>query len=125
MDLRLIYKAGNGLEAVDKVSHDFQVLNNHDSTGFKLILMDCNMPVMDGYEATRSIRDMIGSRGAAQPLIIAITGHTENMYLEHASKSGMDQVLQKPPDINVLAKVLLDLGLISEFKYMQVTNKPL
>ena len=66
------------------------------------------MPVMDGYEATTSIRDMMHKRGAKQPLIIAITGHTENMYLEHAHKSGMDQVLQKPPDINVLAKVLLD-----------------
>ena len=44
---------------------------------FDLILMDCNMPVMDGYDACHNIRQFLYSRNIPQPLIIAVTGHSE------------------------------------------------
>ncbi len=68
--------------------------------------MDCQMPFMDGYEATDKIRDFIYNQGAPQPIISAVTGHTEQAYIERAINAGMNQVLSKPVSIEVL-KVLL------------------
>ena len=48
------------------------------------------MPFMDGYEATRQIRQLMKNFGAKQPIISAITGHTEPSYVETAFKSGMN-----------------------------------
>ena len=59
------------------------------------------MPFMDGYEATKQIRQHIKNGGAKQPIISAITGHTEPSYVETAFKSGMNQVLSKPLDIEL------------------------
>ena len=64
------------------------------------------MPFMDGYEATDKIRDFIYNQGAPQPIISAVTGHTEQAYIERAINAGMNQVLSKPVSIEVL-KVLL------------------
>jgi len=62
--------------------------------------MDCNMPFMDGYEATQKIRSFFSSNemGGAQPLIVAVTGHTEQPYLDRCIKCGMDKALSKPID---------------------------
>ena len=58
--------------------------------------MDCNMPVMDGYDATEEIREYLYARKLKQPLIIATTGHCEPEYVSRAIRAGMNQVLSKP-----------------------------
>ncbi len=63
---------------------------------FSLILMDCNMPVMDGYLATQIIREIYFSFGIPQPIIIACTGHCEKEYIKKALEAGMNQILSKP-----------------------------
>jgi CheY-like chemotaxis protein len=50
------------------------------------------MPILDGYEATKQIRDYIHSQGLPQPVIIAITGHTEDSYVRKAYSSGMNGI---------------------------------
>jgi len=73
--------------------------------------MDCNMPFLDGYEATRQIRKLCLANGISrenQPLIIAITGHVEDEYVQKALTSGMDRVFQKPLSVHELAAVLLE-----------------
>ena len=65
---------------------------------------------MDGYEATRQIRKFIKNAGAKQPIISAITGHTEPSYVETAFKSGMNQVLSKPINIELCKLVLKKTG---------------
>ena len=63
---------------------------------YGLIIMDCSMPFMDGYEATKKIRKYLHKKGLKQPVIAAITGHTEQSYIRRAIKSGMNQVICKP-----------------------------
>lgn len=85
--------AKNGKEALQKVK---DTTERNGFCSYSLILMDCNMPHMDGYEATARIRDYLHEQGLVQPIISAVTGHTEQMYVKKAIDSGMNQVLSKP-----------------------------
>ena len=60
------------------------------------------MPFMDGYEATQQIRQMIFIEGLPQPIISAVTGHTEQQYIEKGIKNGMNQILSKPVNVELL-----------------------
>ena len=58
-------------------------------------MMDCNMPFLDGYEATIKIRQLYASMNIApelHPKIVAVTGHVEEEYLKRAISSGMNKV---------------------------------
>jgi CheY-like chemotaxis protein len=78
----LVDRANNGQHALDLIKKDIQ--NNHDGIGssYKLILMDCNMPMMDGCQATNLIREHLYSCNIAQPIITAVTGHSEQSYVQ-------------------------------------------
>ena len=54
------------------------------------------MPFMDGYEATQKIREFLHQSKLKQPIITAVTGHTELPFIEKAIMCGMNQVLSKP-----------------------------
>ena len=57
------------------------------------------MPVLDGCDATKQIRDFLHFKGLMQPVVIGVTGQTEDSYLERAYQSGMNQVSAKPVDV--------------------------
>ncbi|MGI0117262.1 response regulator [Zooshikella sp. RANM57] len=76
--------ANNGQEAV----HMWQ------SQGFDLIVMDCNMPVMDGYEATRQIRSLEPEQ--SHIYIVALTANALEGEREKCFQAGMDHYLTKP-----------------------------
>lgn len=88
--------ANNGQEAVELVSSD--------KLGFDLIFMDCEMPVMDGFEATTRIRQICATR-TKQPLIIALSAHAIKEYIDKAFEVGMNEHLSKPIDKNKLAEL--------------------
>ena len=78
--------------------------------------MDCNMPFMDGYEATKKIRRLYNQQKMAnenQPKIIAITGHIENEYVDRALQSGMDKIFQKPLHVKEFGQLLMDMKYIT------------
>jgi len=90
-------QARNGAQAVEMFKQQ----------GFDLILMDCEMPVMDGYEAVRIIRELEAD-DTARPRtpIIALTAHALTGDREHCLEGGMDDYLTKPFDRSALAQAL-------------------
>eukprot|EP00607_Mallomonas_marina_P002650 CAMPEP_0182437698 /NCGR_PEP_ID=MMETSP1167-20130531/85225_1 /TAXON_ID=2988 /ORGANISM="Mallomonas Sp, Strain CCMP3275" /LENGTH=469 /DNA_ID=CAMNT_0024630713 /DNA_START=737 /DNA_END=2146 /DNA_ORIENTATION=- len=86
-------EAENGLEAVKKV---FSV-----STSYDIILMDCNMPVMNGMEAANELRE-----GGYKGVIIGVTGNVTQEDISEFISHGADAVLPKPLDIDSLESVV-------------------
>jgi CheY-like chemotaxis protein len=71
-------------------------------TPFDLVLMDCQMPVMDGFEATQIIRSGSGSR----PVIVAVTANAMAGDAERCRAAGMDDYISKPISVRELRRVL-------------------
>jgi CheY-like chemotaxis protein len=69
--------ACDGFDALKKIIDDVEENNQGVGTSYELILMDCNMPHLDGYEASDRIRQYLYGKLITQPIISAITGHTE------------------------------------------------
>jgi len=80
--------------------------NSNKFTNYDVILMDCNMPIMDGYESADKIKRYLQSLGIAQPIILAVTGHTEQHYVQRAIDCGMNQVFSKPLRGDLLKNIL-------------------
>jgi CheY-like chemotaxis protein len=63
---------------------------------FDLILMDCNMPVMDGYEATKKIRKLILEKEMDKCPILAISAYCKSGEETNWQEAGMDDFFEKP-----------------------------
>jgi len=73
---------------------------------FEVILMDCQMPICDGYEATAAIRRLEnGSRSVRVP-IVALTAHAAGLDRDRCFAAGMDEYLTKPISVQRLREVL-------------------
>jgi CheY-like chemotaxis protein len=85
-------KAENGSEVIDIIK----------SQRFDLILMDVQMPEMDGLEATKIIRQT----NTHQPVIIAMTANAMQSVEEECVKAGMDDYLSKPVRVDTLKSMI-------------------
>lgn len=88
--------AANGTEAVAAFEAD---------SSFDVVLMDIQMPKMDGFEATRQIRAIARQRDQ-HPVIVAMTAHTMQGDKERCLSSGMDAYISKPISFEALRAVL-------------------
>ena len=88
----------NGEQAVEKAS----------ITDYELVLMDCQMPVMDGYEATERIREREKAAGAKQrpSVIIAFTANGLDSNRTKCIQAGMDDFLVKPIQLTHVEEIL-------------------
>ena len=68
------------------------------------------MPFMDGFKTTELIRQHVYNSGLPQPIIVAITGLTEDSHVTEAINSGMNQVLSKPVSGQVLGRIINQVG---------------
>ncbi len=90
----------NGLEAVNAIRRNGQ---------YDLILMDCEMPIMDGFSACRSIRERQAEAGLETP-IYALTAHAQNENEQRCLEAGMNGMLTKPIDIDKLQNLLAHIA---------------
>jgi PAS domain S-box-containing protein len=91
---------------MDMVENGLMATQNASRQHYDLILMDCQMPVMDGYEATRSIRQQEALQGLPRRPIIAVTAHSLEEERLQCIEAGMDGYLTKPISMERLASVL-------------------
>ena len=91
---------GNGLEALRAVMNE----------RFEVILMDVQMPVMGGFEATREIRQYEKDQGLPRTPIIALTAHAMLGDREKCIQAQMDEYLSKPLKQNVMMQTILKVA---------------
>ena len=81
--------AYNGRQAIEAVKKNVEK-NEGKYCDYNLILIDCNMPFIDGYEATSAIREYLYYKGIEQPIITAVTGHVDDNNLKKGLACGMN-----------------------------------
>lgn len=91
---------------VDVANHGLQVLEAFGESKFDLILMDCQMPEMDGYQATSVIRHQEAKKGLPRTTIIALTANAVSGDREQCLASGMDDYLSKPFTLDQLRETM-------------------
>lgn len=111
--LTQIMLASLGLQS-DFAENGAEGLSKHRKTPYHLILMDLQMPVLDGLEASTAIRRFEKLNPDISPsVIIAITADALSGDRERCLKAGMDDYLSKPLKANVLASTLERKGMLS------------
>ncbi len=92
----------------DAVANGQEVLELLDKIPYDLILMDCQMPILDGLETTKEIRRRTASSFASsqQPVVIAITANAMKEDQQSCLEAGMDDYLSKPVAKDKLAALL-------------------
>ena len=84
-------RATSGAEAIDIITQDVKK-NHYTRSSFSLILMDYEMPEMNGPECAHLIREFLYFENITQPIIAAVTGHSDQKFVDNAIKSGMNIV---------------------------------
>jgi PAS domain S-box-containing protein len=111
---RLLEKRGH---CVKVVANGREALEALDQRAYDLVLMDVQMPEMDGFEATRELREREKQAGHRTP-IIALTAHAMKGDREHCLEAGMDAYLTKP----IRAKELDDL--LENYITLRIASPP-
>jgi CheY-like chemotaxis protein len=106
--VRLLEKQGFRVEVA---STGREAVRMHDSAGYDLILMDCQMPELDGYAATAEIRR--GEPPGTHIPIIAVTANAPEGERERCLAAGMDEYVAKPLSMRTLPAIIARAFVIS------------
>lgn len=105
-------QARNGKQALEKIQE----------TDYDLIFMDCQMPIMDGFEATQKIRELEKESGKSTP-IVAMTGNAFDTDRKKCFASGMDDFIAKPVEPDILSKKI-GANLTDQISDQESSNAP-
>ena len=94
----------------DAVANGLEVLQAIGAKSYDVVLLDVQMPEMDGYEAARRLRSAWRDREAERPKIIAMTGNAMLGDRERCLEAGMDDYVSKPVRLEELTSVLQRWG---------------
>lgn len=110
----IIKIANNGQEALDILAKD---------DDYSIVLMDANMPVMDGFEATRNI---VANEKYKHIVVIALSGDTAADDIRKMKEAGMQEHLEKPLHMNALYSVFLKYGKksVQSDQHTEIIKKP-
>jgi signal transduction histidine kinase/CheY-like chemotaxis protein/HPt (histidine-containing phosphotransfer) domain-containing protein len=99
------------VEMIQMLGHEVEIASNghiavakYKSGEYSLIFMDCQMPIMDGYDATREIRKFESEQQLAPVRIIALTAGSDKEDRDKCRQAGMDGYLTKPFSISNIQK---------------------
>lgn len=95
-----------GMQAVT-VDNGEDAVNQAKEQAFDIILMDCEMPLMNGFEATRAIRQWEQENQRPPIPIIALTAHIMDEHKERSLECGMNDYLAKPIELSELRDMLI------------------
>jgi len=93
---------------ISSVKNGEQVLESLDREPYDIILLDINMPVMDGMECARRVRALPDPAKAGIP-IVAITGNAKNYSMEEFQAVGINEYLPKPLNFDHLVEMVKKL----------------
>ncbi|QJD79157.1 MAG: response regulator [Oxalobacteraceae bacterium] len=93
---------------ITAVKNGEQVIQILEKEDFNILLLDINMPIMDGMECVRRVRAMPAKEKASVP-IVAITGNAKNYTEEEFKTAGFNDVLVKPLNFDRLVEVVNQL----------------
>jgi len=95
-------RAFDGKEAIHKIKSSIK----DGESSFKVIFMDVNMPVMDGYETTHEIQNMVKDKKMGNVVVIGVTAYVSQEMIDKCYESGMSEVLNKPLSKEMIDSVL-------------------
>ncbi|MDB4476435.1 ATP-binding protein, partial [bacterium] len=107
--------------SVDLACNGEEAVELFQSKSYDLIFMDCQMPVLDGYQATAKIREIERQTQAARTTVIALTAGGDQNDKQRAHDAGMDGFLTKPFTTSDLKQALNELALTP--KEEKITNE--
>ena len=99
----MLSKLGVFSDSVENGQKAFEALLKQK---YDLVLMDCEMPIMDGFEATRTIRNWEHDNSKSETPIIALTAHIRDEHKEKSLQAGMNAHMTKPVELNQLQEIL-------------------
>ena len=101
----ILSEAGFQIEEADNGKKAVEMLAASEPGYYRLILMDIQMPVMDGYEATKAIR-RLSDKALSEIPIVAMTANAFEEDRKKAFECGMNSHIAKPVDVEVLFETL-------------------
>ena len=93
---------------ITAVKNGEQVLQLIEQEDFNILLLDINMPIMDGMDCARAVRKLPDAKKAAIPMV-AITGNAKNYTEDEFKAAGFDDVLVKPLNFDRLVEIVNSL----------------
>lgn len=102
--LRMLAKLG--IEA-DCVENGAEAIEAHEQNSYDLILMDCEMPILNGFDATGKIRE--SEDGGEHVSIIAMTAHYGDEEERRCREAGMDDFIAKPIRVDGLRQKITEV----------------
>ncbi|EAS06127.2 ATPase, histidine kinase-, DNA gyrase B (macronuclear) [Tetrahymena thermophila SB210] len=107
---KLDYKIEKAFNGKDAIAIFIQFYNQKQKyqcespncTVFKAIILDCNMPIMNGWDCAKELRNLMNQKKLPSIPIIALTAYVAQQSYNQCIESGMDDVLNKPINIEVL-----------------------